>query len=502
MKILLVYPQYPADSFWSFKYVLKFVSKRAAFPPLGLLTIASMLPEEWEKKLVDMNVSTLKDKDIEWADYVFIGAMIVQKDSVKEVVERCRKLDVKTVAGGPLFTTGHEEFEGIDHFVLGEAEVTLPMFLNDLRRGCLKHIYISDNRSAITKTPVPMWDLINFKHYATLCVQYSRGCPYNCEFCDIIIMSGRVPRTKESNQLLRELDALYERGWRGSVFIVDDNFIGIKTRLKQMLPQVIAWQKEKEYPFTLFTQASLNLADDDELMRLMIEAGFNKVFLGLETPADASLAECNKFLNEGGDMIASVKKIQNYGMQVLGGFIVGFDNDPPSIFEDQINFIQRMGVVQAMVGILTALPKTRLYNRLKDEGRLLTTASGNNSDGSLNFVPKMDAEVLVNGYQKIMQTIYSPEKYYERIITFLEEYKPVKRKRRFNFALVLSSLNSLTKSAWHLGIVEKSRRYYWKLVIKALFKYRRAFPEAIGMAIHGFHSRKVAKRLLKYSTPE
>jgi len=496
MKILLVYPKYPADTFWSFKHVMKFVSKKSAYPPLGLLTVASMLPEEWEKKLVDMNVSALKDKDIQWADYVFISAMIVQRDSVKEVVERCNKLNARVVAGGPLFTTGYEEFEGIDHFVLGEGEETLPVFLDDLKSGCPKHVYISDNRPALTKTPVPMWDLINFKHYATLSVQYSRGCPYDCEFCDIIIMNGRVPRTKETGQLLREFDVLYERGWRSSVFIVDDNFIGNKIRVKQMLPGVIAWMKEKKYPFRLFTEASLNLAADEELMRLMIEAGFNKVFIGLETPIEASLAECNKFLNESGDMVAAVKKIQHFGMQVLGGFIVGFDNDPPSIFESQIKFIQRMGVVTAMVGILTALPKTRLYNRLKEEGRLLKTSSGDNTDGSLNFVPKMGAEALTNGYRKIMQTIYSPEKYYERIITFLEEYKPVKRKQRVSLALTLASLKSFLKSVWYLGIVEKSRMYYWKLVTKALFKYHRAFPEAIGMAIHGFHFRKVTEKLL------
>ncbi|MCL0048678.1 DUF4070 domain-containing protein, partial [Dehalococcoidia bacterium] len=333
-------------------------------------------------------------------------------------------------------------------------------------------------------------------------VQYSRGCPYDCEFCDIIIMNGRVPRTKETSQLLREFDALYERGWRGSVFIVDDNFIGNKIRVKQMLRGIITWMEEKKYPFTLFTEASLNLADDEELMRLMIEAGFNKVFIGLETPIEASLAECNKFLNETGNMVAAVKKIQNFGMQVLGGFIVGFDNDPPSIFESQINFIQRMGVVTAMVGILTALPKTRLYNRLKDEGRLLKTSSGNNTDGSLNFVPKMDAEALVNGYRKIMRTIYSPEKYYERIITFLEEYRPVKRRQRISLALAIPSLKSFLKSVWYLGIVEGSRRYYWKLVTKALFKYHRAFPEAIGMAISGFHFRKVTQKLLKQSTLE
>lgn len=496
MRILLVYPQYPADTFWSFKHVMKFVSKKSAFPPLGLLTVASMLPGEWEKKLVDMNVSALKDKDIKWADYVFISAMIVQKDSVKEVVECCNKLNAKVVAGGPLFTTGHEEFAGIDYFVLGEAEETLPVFLDDLKNGCLKHIYISDNRPALAKTPVPMWNLINFKHYNTLSAQYSRGCPYDCEFCDIVIMNGRVPRTKETHQLLREFDSLYERGWRDSVFIVDDNFIGNKNRVKQLLREIIAWMKGKKYPFRLYTEASLNLADDEELMLLMIEAGFNKVFIGLETPIEASLAECNKFLNESGDMAAAVKKIQNFGMQVLGGFIVGFDNDPPSVFESQINFIQRIGVVTAMVGILTALPKTRLYNRLRKEGRLLKISSGDNTDGSLNFVPTMGAEALINGYRKIIQTIYSPEKYYERIITFLEEYKPIKKKRRASITSALASLRSLAKSMWYLGIVGKSRRYYWKLMTKALFKYRSAFPEAVAMTITGFHFSKVAEKLL------
>jgi radical SAM superfamily enzyme YgiQ (UPF0313 family) len=461
-----------------------------------------MLPEQWEKKLVDMNVSALRDKDIEWADSVFISAMIVQKDSVKEVVERCRRFSVKTIAGGPLFTTGYEEFEGIDHFVLGEAEETLPMFLEDLKDGCPKHIYVSDKRPDLTKTPIPMWDLINFKHYATLSVQYSRGCPYDCEFCDVIIMNGRVPRNKETSQVLHELDALYERGWRGSVFIVDDNFIGNKIKAKRMLRQIVAWQEERGYPFTLFTQVSLNLAADEELMRLMTEAGCNKVFIGLETPIEASLAECNKFLNTTGDMVASIKRIQNFGMQVMGGFIVGFDNDPPSIFENQINFIQRMGVVSAMLGILTALPKTRLYNRLKEEGRLLKTSSGDNTDGSLNFVPRMGAEALINGYRKIMQTLYSPEKYYERIITFLEEYKPVKRRQRISLALAIASLKSFLKSVWYLGVVGESRRYYWKLVTKALFKYHRAFPEAIGMAIWGIHFRKVTQKLLNQSTPK
>ncbi|MFO8009367.1 MAG: B12-binding domain-containing radical SAM protein [Dehalococcoidia bacterium] len=493
MKILLIYPKYP-DTFWSFKHILKFASKKAAFPPLGLLTIASMMPGDWERKFVDMNVSNLKDKDIEWADYVFISAMITQKESTKEVIERCNKTGTRVVAGGPVFTTGYTEFQGVDHFVLGEGEATFPDFLRDLENGCAERIYYSEEHPEIIDTPVPDWDLIKSKHYFSMPVQYSRGCPYDCEFCDIIVMNGHVPRTKTTEQLLAEFDALYKRGWRGSTFIVDDNFIGNKVKVKQMLPEVIRWQRERGYPFLFFTEASLNLADDEELMEMMGDAGFDKVFIGLETPLEESLAECNKFQNEHRDMAASVKTIQNHGMQVLGGFIVGFDSDPESIFDAQISFIQRIGVVTAMVGILNALPKTRLYNRLKAEGRLLEDSSGNNTDGSLNFIPKMDPEVVINGYHRIVQTIYSPRKYYERIGAFLEEYRPRPIRRR---RIGLSEIKGFLWTTWHLGIVGKSKRYYWKLIAKAFFKHRRAFPEAVTLAVYGLHFRKVAESSAK-----
>jgi len=487
MKVLLVYPQYP-NTFWSFKHILKFVSKKAAFPPLGLLTVAAMLPPDWEKRLVDMNVTHLLDRDLEWADCVFISGMIVQKDSAKEVIQRCKQLKVKVVAGGPLFTTGYEEFPEVDHLVLGEAEVTLPQFLEDLRKGSPKRLYLSEEKPDITKTPVPLWKLINLKHYASMAVQYSRGCPFDCEFCDIIVMNGRIPRTKQPEQLLRELEALYEQGWRGSVFIVDDNFIGNKLKVKrQLLPAIIEWQRRRNHPFTFFTEASLNLADDEELMHLMVEAGFDKVFVGIETPIEESLAECNKFQNVGRDIAASVKRIQNHGMGVFGGFIIGFDHDPPNVFDSQINFIQRSGIVTAMVGLLQALPRTKLYERLKREGRLLKECSGNNTDGSLNFIPKMDPQFLINGYKRVLRTIYSPKKYYERIITFLEEYRPMRRKRPIH----LEDVKAFLKSIWHLGIVSNFRRYYWKLLAKSLLKYRRSFPEAMTLALYGLHFQKI-----------
>ncbi len=491
MKILLVYPQYP-ETFWSFKHALRFVSKKAAYPPLGLLTVASMLPKEWEKKLVDMNVTDLTDSHIKWADYVFISAMAVQKDSVRRVITRCQKFGVKVVAGGPLFTTEYEEFDGIDHFVLNEAEVTLPLFLEDLRKGQAKHIYSSDKWPDIRVSPVPSWELIDMRKYSSMSVQYSRGCPFNCEFCDIVFLNGRVPRTKDRDQLLRELDALYDRGWRGSVFIVDDNFIGNKRKLKaEILPAIADWMKGKGHPFSFVTEASVNLSDDEELLRLMVEAGFDSVFIGIETTNQESLSECGKLQNRNRDLVNAVKRLQNHGLQVYGGFIVGFDSDPPNIFETLINFIQRSGVVTAMVGLLNAPPGTRLFRRLKLENRLTRDFSGDNTDCSINFVPKMGYDVLINGYKKLIKTIYTPKQYYKRIKTFLQEYRPLRVRP---VRPQLAHLQAFVRSLWVLGIKEKGRKYFWQLLAWTLAKRPRSLTTAITLAIYGFHFRKVTER--------
>ncbi|UCD09552.1 MAG: B12-binding domain-containing radical SAM protein [Dehalococcoidales bacterium] len=493
MKILLVYPSYP-DTFWSFRHALRFISKKAAFPPLGLLTVASMLPGDWEKKLVDLNVNDLADEDIEWADYVFISAMVVQRDSVKEVLSRCKSLNTKTVCGGPLFTTGYDEFEGVDHFVLGEAESTLRLFLEDLDQDEAKHLYESDERPPVDSTPLPMWSLIDINQYSSLAIQYSRGCPFDCEFCDIIILNGHTPRTKDKMQMLAELDTVYETGWRGGVFIVDDNFIGNKKKLKaETLPAIIEWQKQRKHPFSFFTEVSINLADDEQLMRLMAKAGFDRIFIGIETPNEDSLAECNKLPNKGRDLSTAVKILQNNGFEVQGGFIVGFDSDPVSIFRSQINFIQKSGIVTAMVGLLNAPRGTRLYHRLKDENRLLKDITGDNTDYSINFVPKMNYETLINGYRNIVHTIYSPKHYYERVKTFLREYNPPKVNKAPQ--LRFHHIEGLFKSIWFLGIKEKGRRYYWRLILSTLFQKPRAFPLSVSLSVFGFHFRKVAERL-------
>ena len=492
MKVILVYPRYP-DTFWSFKYALKFISKKATHPPLGLLTVATMLPEEWEKKLVDMNVTTLREKDLEWADFVFVSAMSIQKASVKEVISKCKKMGIKIVAGGPLFTTGYEEFEDVDYFVLNEAEVTLPPFLEDLKNGCAKHIYTSKELPDIQKTPIPLWELVDMRKYASMNIQYSRGCPFNCEFCDIPVLYGHKVRTKSREQILAELESLYFQGWRDGVFFVDDNFIGNKRKLKKkILPAIIEWMEREKYPFSFNTEASIDLSDDEELMQLMVKAGFDSVFVGIETPNEESLAECNKLVNKNRDLVSCVRKIQKFGLQVQGGFIVGFDNDPPSIFKRLIAFIQESGIITAMVGLLNAPRGTKLYQRLVKEDRLLDDISGDNTDFSINFIPRMDYETLIKGYKKIVSRIYSPKHYYERVMRFLKEYNPLQKKAfHFHFNYV----GAFFKSILLLGIKDKGRCYYWKLFFWSLFRRPRLFPLAITFSIYGFHFRKIFEGL-------
>ncbi len=489
MKILLVYPKV-TETFWSFSHALKIVRKKSAFPPLGLLTIAAMLPREWERRVVDMNVTALLDEHLAWADYVFLSAMVAQRRSAEEVIRRCKAFGVKVVGGGPLFLCYGSDLPEVDHLILGEGEAILPEFLHDLERGCARRLYRSDNHPELSLTPIPQWHLIDFCHYATMSVQYSRGCPYDCEFCDIIVMNGRRPRVKECEQFIGELDALYKAGWRGAVFIVDDNFIGHKSKVKEMLPRLVSWQRERNYPFAFFTEASVDLAADEELMELMVEAGFNKVFLGLETPEEESLKECGKKQNLRQSLSVSVQTIQQHGLAVMGGFIIGFDHDKPDIFQKQFSFIQDNGIVTAMVGLLSAVPTTRLYKRLEREGRILFRSSGNNTDeeGSLNFIPKMDREWIIQQYRKLMAKLYEPETYYRRIKRFLNVYRP-----RLNAKLLAEDIESLIRSLWFLGIKDEgvSRRYYWKSLVESLSRYPSSFVESVTYAIYGYHFRKL-----------
>lgn len=490
LNILFVYPEFP-DTFWSLKYAIKFISKKSVYPPLGLLTIAAMLPEEWSKKLVDMNVEKLRTSHLQWADFVFVSAMSLQMASVKNVVSRCRKAGVSVVAGGPLFTSWPEKFEDIDYLVLGEAELTLPLFLKDLEAGNPRHIYTSEERADICKTPIPLWELIDIKKYTSMNIQFSRGCPFNCEFCEIIVLYGHEPRLKSTEQILKELDSLYHIGWRSGVFFVDDNFIGNKERLKKdVLPALIEWSKGKSHPFTFHTEASINIADDDELMRLMVEAGFDMVFIGIETPHQESLTECNKNQNKNRDLLECIDRIQENGLQVQGGFILGFDSDPDTIFDTLIRFIQDSKIIFAMVGLLNAPRGTRLYQRLQKEKRITSDFSGNNTDYSMNFRPKMNYDKLASGYRKVVNTVYSPKYYYTRIIGHIDKMKKAKCKKA---QIQINEIGAFIKSVFLLGIFGKERRWYWRLLFHMLIHDPAQIPTALTFAICGYHFRKIYK---------
>ena len=488
MRILLVYPEFP-DTFWSFKHALRFVRKKAGAPPLGLLTVAAMLPVDWEKRLVDVNVTGLTQEDLAWADYVFISAMIVQRESARALIARCKEAGMRVVAGGPLFTMEHEQFPLVDHFILNEAELTLPPFLEDLANGCAQRVYATTEFPDIHQTPAPLWRLADLRHYDTVSIQFSRGCPYNCDFCNVTSLLGHRPRLKTAAQIIDELDSLYAMGWRKGVFFVDDNFIGNKKQLKtEVLPALIEWRKDKVgMPFN--TEASINLADDPELMKLMTQAGFDTVFVGIETPNVDSLVECSKTQNSNRDLVESVKRLQRAGLQVQGGFIVGFDSDTPSIFQQQIDFIQKSGIVTAMVGLLQAPLGTGLYERMEREGRLVNELSGDNVDGSTNIIPKMGIDTLQTGYRDILSQIYAPQLYYERVVTFLREYQPPQIKIRLDLQRILA----LGRSIYRLGVRGIERAHYWKLFFWTLFRRPRLFPLAITLAIYGFHFRTVAE---------
>ncbi len=490
MKILLVYPETPS-TFWSFRHALKFIAKKSTEPPLGLLTVAALLPERWEKRLVDMNVTKLKDRHLRWADYVFLSGMNIHIDSFRRVIKRCNELGAKVVAGGPLATTEHQQFLGVDHFVLGEAENIMPQFVDDMKNGEPKPMYSSTEFPDITKAVIPQWELLDRRKYSSMSMQYSRGCPYDCEFCSVTLLNGHKPRTKRVEQFLSELDELYALGWRGAVAIVDDNFIGNKRQLKsELLPALIRWQKKYGYPFLFSTEASINLADDEVLVSLLVKSGINTVFIGIETPSEKSLSECAKKQNLQRNLLESVKRLQRRGLIVHGGFIVGFDNDPQSIFEDQIEFIQKSGIVTAMVGLLTALSGTHLFNRLKSENRLLNQSSGNNMDGSVNFVPRMNYKRLMSGYKFLLTTIYAQKDYYERVRTFLREYKmPAELPVRLTF----SDIRAFFRSLWVLGVLERGRSYFWRLLLFVLRECPEKFSLAVTLAIYGFHFRRVIR---------
>ncbi len=485
MKILMVYPECP-DTFWSLKHIIKLLGKKASLPPLGLMTVSSILPDEFEKKLVDLNITKLTDEDILWADFVFISGMIVQKDSSIAVIKRCKELGVKTVAGGPLFTSLHEQFEEVDHFILNEGEITIPMFLEDLKNGALKRVYASETKPDLKISPIPDFSLINPQDYYMMPIQTSRGCPFDCDFCDIVNLNGRIPRSKSPEQIINELKAIQKIGWNHSIFFVDDNFLGDKNKTKELLKKLIEWRKAVGFKPLFYTEISINAADDDEFLELMKQAGFFMVFVGIETPLAESLKECHKIQNQNRDMAESVKKFYKYGMEVTAGFIIGFDSDDETIFDRQFQFIQEIGVSKAMIELLQALPGTKLYKRLEAEGRLLKTSSGVCQDSTINFIPKLDKEILIDGYNKLIRKAYSPKFYFERLSNFLKYYEPTRK-----IPVHKRIVPSLLKIYLVLKHLKKGRLYFGKFMIETLLKHPKKFPTALDQSVLYIHFSKI-----------
>jgi len=506
MNALLIYPEFP-ETFWSFKHALKFLGKRAAQPPLGLMTVAALLPRAWNKRLVDVNVERLRDRDLKWADVVMLSGMHIQSESLLEIVERCRARGLRTVVGGPIASSVPAAELKADHVVVGEAESLIGELARELEEGKARRVYQAAERPEMATSPLPDLSLIRMKRYSTMTVQYSRGCPFNCEFCDIIEIYGRRPRTKAVAQVLAELDQLRASGWREAVFIVDDNFIGNKARAKELLRALARWREERGSGFAFITEASLNLADDTELMQLMKDAGFKSVFLGVETPDESGLIASNKLQNTRRSLLESVATIQSYGMEVMGGFILGFDTDKEDIFDRMVDFIQKSGIPIAMVGLLQAMPGTQLFRRLRREGRIVDAGGGNNTFcDRLNFLPRMDAAKLVEGYRDVMKRIYNCEAYYERVKLYLNRAHPKPAKlphgQRFKSPpreawMTRNNLRALANSIVRQGVFGRHQWSYWKFLAEAATRYRRCFGAAMTLAVMGHHFQVMTRKLVK-----
>ncbi len=500
MNALLIYPEFP-DTYWSFKHALKFLGKRAAQPPLGLMTVAALLPHAWKKRLVDTNVERLRDCDLAWADIVLLSAMHIQRESLVAIVERCRARGLRTVVGGPIASSLSQAELKADHVMIGEGEALVAGMARDLEQGTARPVYQASEKPEMSTSPLPDLSLIKMRRYSTMAVQYSRGCPFNCEFCDIIEIYGRRPRTKAVAQVIAELDQLRAAGWREAVFIVDDNFIGNKARAKELCMALAEWRSQYKTSFAFNTEASLNLADDPELMQLMKDAGFVSVFLGIETPDESGLIAANKLQNTRRSLLDSVAIIQSYGMQVMGGFILGFDTDRDDIFDRMVEFIQKSGIPIAMVGLLQAMPGTQLFRRLWREGRILDVGHGDNTDDKLNFLPNMDAAKLVEGYRSVLKRIYSCEAYYERVKLYLSrtQPRPGERERGQRKSgqrwFTVGNARAFVTSIVRQGIFGRQRWSYWKFLATVATRYRHCIGAAMTLAVMGYHFQVITRRI-------
>jgi radical SAM superfamily enzyme YgiQ (UPF0313 family) len=487
MNVLLVWPEIPI-TYWGGQFAIRLIGKKTLMPPLGLLTVAAMCPSDWNMKLVDLNHEILTDEDLVWADTLLLSGMAIQHASMMETIARARAHNVTTVVGGPHVTSSPEKFDDANYLVVDEGEITFTAFLKDFVEGKAERFYTANGEKPdVTITPVPRFDLLKMDAYTHMCIQFSRGCPFACEFCDITTLFGKKPRTKTPEQILAELKVLYDLEFRGEVFLVDDNFIGNKKNVRLLLPHLIEWMKEHEYPFWLYTEASLNIADDDELLELMCEAGFHSVFIGIETPSLESLRETQKYQNLQGDMLSKVHKVQSFGLEVMAGFIVGFDSDTEDIFDRQIEFITQSRIAFAMVGPLNAMPNTQLWDRLKREGRLLRDFDGDNLAIS-NFVTVLPALSLVRGYRHLLASLYNPTNFFERLYDMISSLKSKNRTLgRLSLRTKLKFLFPLVGALVRLGVTDRDRKEYWRFMMRVLKNHPDKWLFSLCRAIMGYH---------------
>ncbi|HSQ64307.1 MAG TPA: B12-binding domain-containing radical SAM protein [Polyangiaceae bacterium] len=483
MRLLLVYPEFPT-TYWGFQHALPLIGKRATLPPLGLISVAALLPQGWEMRLVDMNVEPLRRDDVSWADVVLVGGMLVQEPSLHQVLAQARQLGRRTVVGGPACTTSPDRFDDADCLFLGEAEERVDALVAaiEARPEAPRVLQAPAARPSLHEAPIPRFDLLEMRQYRSMCIQISRGCPFTCEFCDIIEMFGRVPRVKRPEQITAELDALLERGHRGEVFIVDDNFIGNKKAVRPILGELARWQRQAGYPFTFYTEASLNLAADDGLVEAMHAANFTSVFIGIETPDPEALKRTGKKQNVGVDVRAALDKLTAAGLEVMAGFIVGFDGDGSHSFDAQRELLRDAPLPLAMAGLLAALPGTALWRRLEREGRLRDHSDGD-AFARPNFKPTMPERELVEGYARLLADLYAPEAYFRRSAAVVDRIgAPV-----HPTPLLPEDVTIALRALYRLGILGAQRAHFWRLLARALPRGVHALRTAIACAVRGEH---------------